>query len=152
MTLVLRRHTGPRPPLYQTFTLCPGNPLRGRWILKQVDRRRVSGEVGGVLQRWPHRQRYGLAAAGSTQHVNLEDPVHGKMMSYLVVAGAAIVVGLLVAGTPARSALPLLLVLACPLMMIFMMRGMGGHNHGQSTPQDQPAREETPQTRHTNHH
>ena len=65
MTLVLRRHTGPRPPLYQTFTLCPGNPLRGRWILKQVDRRRVSGEVGDVLQRWPHRQRYGLAAAGS---------------------------------------------------------------------------------------
>ena len=29
--------------------------------------------------------------------------------------------------------LPLLLILACPLMMIFMMKGMhgGGHGHGQ---------------------
>jgi hypothetical protein len=40
-------------------------------------------------------------------------------------------VGLLVAGTPVRSLLPILLVLACPLMMMFMMRGMGGQEgHG----------------------
>jgi cytochrome c553 len=32
----------------------------------------------------------------------------------------------------AVSALWLLLVLACPLMMVFMMRGGHGHGHGQS--------------------
>lgn len=77
--------------------------------------------------------------------------MHGKMMSYLVVAGAAIVAGLLLAGTPARSALPLLLALACPLMMIFMMRGMGDHNHGQPGQQDQPTRDEPAQPQHNNH-
>jgi DUF2933 family protein len=32
--------------------------------------------------------------------------------------------------------LPVLLVLACPLMMVFMMRGMhgGGHAHGSHSP------------------
>ena len=29
--------------------------------------------------------------------------------------------------------LPVLLLLACPLMMIFMMRGMGGMNHGSNS-------------------
>ena len=49
-------------------------------------------------------------------------------MSYLVVAGAAIIVGLL-AGTPLASLLPVLLLLACPLMMAFMMRGMSRGEH-----------------------
>ena len=61
--------------------------------------------------------------------------MHGKMMTYLMVAGASVVVGLLIAGTPIRSALPLVFVLACPLMMMFMMRGMhgGGTHHQRST-------------------
>lgn len=43
------------------------------------------------------------------------------------------------------SALPLLLVLACPLMMIVMMRGMGGHSmHQASPPGNAPARSEDP--------
>lgn len=36
-----------------------------------------------------------------------------------------------------RSLLPLLIVLACPLMMIVMMRGHGGHGgHGDHSPDD----------------
>jgi hypothetical protein len=60
--------------------------------------------------------------------------MHGKMTSYLLVAGASIVVGLAIAGTPVRSLLPLVLLLACPLMMILMMGGMhGGGTHGGGT-------------------
>ena len=58
--------------------------------------------------------------------------MHGTHMRYLLVAAGALVVGLLVAGTPLQSLLPFVLVLACPLMMIVMMRGMGGRSgeHG----------------------
>ena len=58
--------------------------------------------------------------------------MHGTHMRYLLVAAGALVVGLLVAGTPLQSLLPFVLLLACPLMMIVMMRGMGGHGgeHG----------------------
>jgi hypothetical protein len=55
--------------------------------------------------------------------------MHDTRMRYLLVAAGALVVGLLAAGTPVRSLLPLVLLLACPLMMVFMMRGMGG-GHG----------------------
>lgn len=52
-------------------------------------------------------------------------------MKYLLVAAGALVVGLLAAGTSLQAVLPYLLLLACPLMMVFMMRGMGGHgSHG----------------------
>jgi hypothetical protein len=54
-----------------------------------------------------------------------------------VVLGATAVVGiLLIAGVQLASLLPLALLLVCPLMMLFMMRGMGhdgddgaGHDH-----------------------
>ncbi len=36
----------------------------------------------------------------------------------------------LIAASGIAAALPFLLVLACPLMMIFMMRGMHGGRHG----------------------
>lgn len=55
--------------------------------------------------------------------------MHGTHMRYLLVAAGALVVGLFGAGTPVQALLPFLLVLACPLMMVFMMRGMGGHGH-----------------------
>jgi Protein of unknown function (DUF2933) len=39
---------------------------------------------------------------------------------------------MLLATSALAGVLPVLLVLACPLMMIFMMRGMhGGHGHGE---------------------
>jgi hypothetical protein len=41
-----------------------------------------------------------------------------------------LVLGLAVLGVPVITYLPILLVLACPLMMIFMMRGMGHGGHG----------------------
>jgi DUF2933 family protein len=56
--------------------------------------------------------------------------VRGKSLNYVMVAGAAVVAGLLIAGTPVRSLLSFVLLLACPLMMLFMMRGMGGHGDG----------------------
>ncbi len=45
--------------------------------------------------------------------------------------GAAVVAALLIAfGAPLASLLPFALVLACPLMMIFMMKGMSGMHGG----------------------
>lgn len=56
--------------------------------------------------------------------------MHRTHMRYLLVAGGALVIGLLAAGSPVRSLLPYLLLLVCPLSMIFMMRGMGGMRGG----------------------
>jgi DUF2933 family protein len=58
--------------------------------------------------------------------------MHGKSMKYMIVAAVAVMVGLLVAGTPVASLLPFALVLACPLMMVAMM-GMMSRGHGQDT-------------------
>jgi hypothetical protein len=49
---------------------------------------------------------------------------------------AVLIVGLAAVGVPARTLLFSLAVLACPLMMVFMMGGMPGHGRagaGQST-------------------
>ena len=51
---------------------------------------------------------------------------HQQMLKPMLIGAAAFVVlGLL--GLPVLNYLPLLIILGCPLMMIFMM---GGHNHG----------------------
>ena len=51
-----------------------------------------------------------------------------RMVPYLF--GAAALAAVLIAlGVPFGSVLPFVVVLACPLMMIFMMRGMAG-SHG----------------------
>ena len=48
-----------------------------------------------------------------------------RMVPYMV--GAAAVAAVLVAfGVPFATFLPFVILLACPLMMIVMMRGMGG--------------------------
>jgi hypothetical protein len=53
--------------------------------------------------------------------------MHGRSTGYVVVAGGALSVGLVVAGTPLPALLPYALLLACPLMMVLMMRSMGRH-------------------------
>ncbi len=55
-----------------------------------------------------------------------------KNFGLYAVALAIVVVGALWAGLPASTLLVLAVVLACPLMMFFMMRGMhGGDGHDQ---------------------
>jgi len=56
------------------------------------------------------------------------------------VAAAIAFVGALWAGVPLASLAPLLIVLACPLMMIFMMKGMHGggeDEHRKTLPRDE---------------
>lgn len=51
-----------------------------------------------------------------------------KWFPYLVFAAAAAAL-LIAVGVPVAAFLPFVFILACPLMMIVMMRGMGGR-HG----------------------
>ena len=52
-----------------------------------------------------------------------------RMVPWLV--GAAALVALLIAlGAPLASLVPFAIVLACPLMMVFMMKGMAGMHRG----------------------
>jgi hypothetical protein len=53
-----------------------------------------------------------------------------KNMPAYVLAAAIVVAGLVIAGVPATALFTLLLLAGCPLMMFFMMRGMGGEGHG----------------------
>ena len=54
-----------------------------------------------------------------------------RWTSHLILAGGLAIV-LSIAGVPILGYLPLLLFLACPLMMVVMMRTMAGH--GSSEP------------------
>lgn len=51
-------------------------------------------------------------------------------LKYMLLGGAALFGGLLVFGVPMQSALLFAIVLACPMMMIFMMGGHGDHASG----------------------
>ena len=53
-----------------------------------------------------------------------------KMFPYLLGA-AALAVVLSAAGIPLGNLLPFAVVLACPLMMVFMMRGMASGHRGE---------------------
>jgi type III secretory pathway component EscV len=62
-----------------------------------------------------------------------------EQLPLYAVALAIAVVGLLALGVPLGSLLLLLVVIACPLMMFFMMRGMHGgegHDHGDTDRSD----------------
>ena len=48
-------------------------------------------------------------------------------LKYMLLGGAGIFGLLLAFGVPLQSALLFALVMACPLMMVFMMGGHGGH-------------------------
>jgi choline-glycine betaine transporter len=55
---------------------------------------------------------------------------HNQLPTYLL-AAAAIAAVLVIAGVPLAALLPFALLLACPLMMIVMMRGMGSMSSGE---------------------
>jgi cell division protein FtsW (lipid II flippase) len=65
------------------------------------------------------------------------------------VAAAIVVVGLLWAGVPVGSLWFLGLIVMCPLMMFFMMRGMQGTNRQE--PQDKTPTSTDPNDRHSMH-
>ncbi len=58
-------------------------------------------------------------------------------MKYVLFGGAGLVVVALFFGAPLQTALFLGILLACPLMMFFMMGGHGvGHDHGHTGEED----------------
>ena len=81
---------------------------------------------------------------------------HNRMYAYLL-GGVAIAAVLVIAKVPLAGVLPFGLLLVCPLMMFFMMKGMGGmggkedhSGHGcehdptrkaDQTPVDEPAKQ-----------
>lgn len=62
---------------------------------------------------------------------------HSQMLKPMLI-GAAVLFGLSLFGVPVGNFLPFLLLLVCPLMMVFMMRGMN-HGGGQDTRDDSHA-------------
>ena len=67
----------------------------------------------------------------------------GLIVAVAVVAAAALAAAALAAGVPLQRLLPLLLVLACPLMMLFMRHGGHGSHAAQGDGWTQ-ARKESP--------
>ena len=61
-----------------------------------------------------------------------------EQLPLYAIALAVLVVGLAFAGVPLGTLLVLPLILACPLMMIFMMRGM---DHGSTNRDDRQPRQ-----------
>ena len=58
-------------------------------------------------------------------------------LPYYAIAAAILIVGLAAFGVPVSNLLFLGVILVCPLMMLFMMRGMHGgdsHEHGAQQP------------------
>lgn len=58
-------------------------------------------------------------------------------MGLVALAAATIFVGALWAGVPIAGLAPLLILLACPLMMMFMMSGMHGRSHDRVAPREE---------------
>ena len=52
-----------------------------------------------------------------------------EQMPLYAIALAVLIVGLVYAGVPLGTLVVLPLILVCPLMMLFMMRGMTGMDH-----------------------
>jgi hypothetical protein len=71
-----------------------------------------------------------------------------EQMPLYAIALAVLIVGLVYAGVPLGTLVVLPLILVCPLMMLFMMRGMGGMDRGGANhDHDQPPtkREDSPE-------
>ncbi|HET6953704.1 MAG TPA: DUF2933 domain-containing protein [Acidimicrobiales bacterium] len=59
-----------------------------------------------------------------------EHTVNHQQMIKPMLIGLALFAALGLAGLPVLDYVPLLLVVACPVMMLLMMRGMAGHAEG----------------------
>jgi hypothetical protein len=59
-------------------------------------------------------------------------------MGLYAIAAAIAFVGALWAGVPLAALAPALIFLACPLMMIFMMKGMHGGSDSEPRASDEP--------------
>jgi len=71
-----------------------------------------------------------------------------EQLPLYALALAVLIVGLVFAGVPIGTLVVVPLFLACPLMMMFMMRGMGGMDHGgmhDNHGQSPKEREDTPE-------
>lgn len=92
-------------------------------------------------ERWPYPARVPTRTLKAEPRFDGKGPAMKRQQWGLyAVALAILVVGLVWAGVPASTLLIAALVLVCPLMMFFMMRGMdhGGHGDGRhhATPDD----------------
>src|SRR5581483_2125820 len=111
------------------------------WVYRAIGR--VLGPLvpgkSGRRPRAPQRSRAHAAGKAHTRSVAMQ---HNRMFPYL--AGGAVVAAVLIAvGAPLTSLLPFVLVLACPLMMVFMMRGMSGTRDRETTPSQGSAPDRT---------
>jgi hypothetical protein len=61
-----------------------------------------------------------------------------QQWGFYAIALAVLIVGLVWAGVPVSTLLVAVLVLACPLMMLFMMGGHGGRGRGGGDRPDKP--------------
>lgn len=52
-----------------------------------------------------------------------------RHLTYMLLAGVVILIAMSALGVPLARALPYAVILACPLMMVFMMRGMDHNAH-----------------------
>ena len=77
-----------------------------------------------------------------------------KHIKYMLLGAAALFGVLLAVGVPLQSAMLFAVLLACPLMMVFMMGGHGGH--GASSDERAPLAgrqdEQDSSTGHSQHH
>jgi hypothetical protein len=73
-----------------------------------------------------------------------ENVMKRQQLSLYAIALAILIVGLAFAGVPVQTMLFGLIVLACPLMMMFMMGGHGGHGGGDQNPGQSGAHEHDP--------
>ena len=77
---------------------------------------------------------------------------HSNRMVPWLVGAAAVAAVLIAVGAPLASLLPFAIILACPLMMFVMMRGMSGSHHdredhtGHGCEHDPTRRAEPPST------
>jgi len=66
------------------------------------------------------------SAPVGTDNPKGHNAMHGNHMKSMLIGGAGLLVLLLVVGVPLATALSYAVFLACPLMMLVMMRSMGG--------------------------